>query len=184
MFAWILLAIIAGAALIIISVYNRLVALRQVRADALEDLNAQFKLRHDLALHLIEIVKKYAAQEKTSFENVIKARTQAMQAKNFTKRSWDEQELQSSLRSLLDIAGNYPALTADKNFIDDRAKLSSIETGIIGAHHLLNNTTEQYNNALGQFPAVVFASMLGFRDEPFFKLEITNTLKTNADPVV
>src|SRR5438445_13683600 len=77
--AWVILAILVIIAFVLIGMYNSLVQLR-VRTDtAWSDIDVQLKRRHDLIPNLVETVKGYAAHEKSTFENVTKFRSQAMQ---------------------------------------------------------------------------------------------------------
>src|ERR671931_12558 len=71
------LVVIAG---FLVAIYNGLVQLR-VRADnAWSDIDVQLKRRHDLIPNLVETVKGYAAHERETLENVIRARNQATAA--------------------------------------------------------------------------------------------------------
>src|SRR5436305_2426355 len=78
--AWAILAILVIIAFVLIGMYNSRVQLR-VRTDtAWSDIDVQLKRRHDLIPNLVETVTGYAAHEKSTFENVTKFRSQAMQA--------------------------------------------------------------------------------------------------------
>ena len=64
---------IGGIALIIvvlISIYNKLVTLRQRIKNAWAQIEVQLKRRYDLIPNLVSTVKGYAAHEKETFERV------------------------------------------------------------------------------------------------------------------
>src|SRR5438270_13802768 len=74
------LGVIVLLAFFLIAMYNSLVQLR-VRSDsAWSDIDVQLKRRHDLIPNLVETVKGYAAHEKSTFEDIAKYRSMAMQA--------------------------------------------------------------------------------------------------------
>ena len=79
-FLWIVLAVIAVLILAAIVIYNSLIRLKLRVDEAWSDIDVQLKRRHDLIPNLVETVKGYAAHEQGTFDKVIKARNQAMQA--------------------------------------------------------------------------------------------------------
>ena len=76
----IILAIAVILVFAVISIYNKLVRLRNTMKSSWSDIDVQCKKRYDLVPNLVETVKGYAAHEKSVFENVTKARSMAMQA--------------------------------------------------------------------------------------------------------
>ena len=168
---WIALGIIALIVIVLIFLYNRLVALRQTRNNAFSDIDVQLKQRYDLVPQLVETVKGYASHEKQVFENVTDARAQVGAARGGTgERVAAENVLGGALMGLLAVAENYPDLKADQNFQKLMAELSDIENKIAAARRFFNNATAEYNTAIEQFPAVLIANSFGFHKEEFFEL--------------
>lgn len=167
--------IVVGAlallALIAIVIYNRLVALRQTRGNAFADIDVQLRQRFDLIPSLVETVKGYAAHEKSVLENVTAARAGVRVGAPVDERIKSEGMLSTALMGLYAVAENYPALKADQTFQRLMAELSDIENKIAAARRFFNNATAEYNTAIQQFPAVLFAGSLGFRSEIFFENE-------------
>ena len=77
---WIVLGIIVILVLFAFGAYNRLVALSQRVNQSFADIDVQLKQRHDLIPNLVETVKGYAAHERGTLDDVIKARNSAMSA--------------------------------------------------------------------------------------------------------
>jgi len=77
---WIVLGVIVIIVLFAFGAYNRLVALGQRVGQAFADIDVQLKQRHDLIPNLVETVKGYAAHERGTLEEVVKARNAAMTA--------------------------------------------------------------------------------------------------------
>ena len=78
--SWVVLGVIAVIVVWAISIYNRLVAMRQRTNQAFADIDVQLKQRHDLVPNLVETVKGYAAHERGTLEAVVQARNAAIAA--------------------------------------------------------------------------------------------------------
>jgi len=94
-----------------------------------------------------------------------------MNVKDLSARSGAESTLSASIGNLLAVAENYPDLKANQNFIELQKELSDIENKISAARRFFNNSTSELNAAIEQFPAILFAKLLGFKKEDFFELE-------------
>src|SRR5438045_6018947 len=78
---WIALAIVVAVILVAAALfYNRFVSLRQQVRAAYSDIDVQLKRRHDLIPNLIETVKGYASHERGVFDEVTRARADAIAA--------------------------------------------------------------------------------------------------------
>lgn len=181
----VLLVVIGVIALIVIGIYNRLVALRQNCNQAFADIDVQLKQRHDLIPNLVETVKGYAAHERGTLDDVIKARNAAVQAGAGTSgQAQAEGVLGAALGRLIALSEAYPDLKANSNFQQLQAELSDIENKIAAARRFLNNAVEEYNTGVQQFPAVLFASALGFSHRTFFDLGEERASLEKAPPSV
>jgi hypothetical protein len=105
-----------------ISLYNRLVALRQNRMNAYSDIDVQLKQRFDLVPQLVDSVKGYVTHEKTVLETVTAARASVGAAHGADQRLAAEGKLGGALMGLFAVAENYP-LSA----IEGRSKLPAID---------------------------------------------------------
>ena len=167
----VVLGLIVLAGLVVILIYNRLVALRQTTRQAWGDIDVQLKQRHDLVPNLVETVKGYAAHEKETLENVVKARQTAMDVSGSTKElAQAENMLSGALRQLFALAESYPDLKASTNFLELQTELADLENKIAAARRFFNNAVAEYNTAIEQFPAVVLANSFGFKGEDFFEV--------------
>ncbi len=168
----------------VIFIFNRLVALRQAWNRAFADIDVQLKLRHDLIPNLVETVKGYAAHEKGVFTEVTEARSNAMKATSVTDKSAAEGALSGALANLFAVAENYPQLKASDNFRQLQDELNDVENKIAAARRFLNNAAAEYNTAIQQFPAVLFANMFGFTPAQMFELDPTEKLEAKQAPKV
>jgi LemA protein len=165
---WIVLGVIVVLVLWIIMIYNQLVAMRQRVGQAFADVDVQLKQRHDLIPNLVETVKGYAAHERGTLEEVVKARNAAMTAQGPTQQAAAENMLTGALRQLFALSEAYPDLKANQNFQQLQAELSDIENKIASARRFFNNAVQEYNTGIQQFPAALFAASLGFTQRTFF----------------
>lgn len=165
----IILIILIGLSLAVI--YNRLVALRNRIENAWAQIDVQLKRRYDLIPNLIETVKGYAKHEKELFENVTKARSNAIAAGSVQEQSAAENMLTSTLRSLFAVVENYPDLKANENFRLLQEELTGTEGRIAYARQFYNDSVMQFNTAIQSFPTNLVASMFGFGERPYFEID-------------
>jgi len=168
---WIVLVIIAAAAIYGIGVFNRLVRLRNLVREGWSGIDVQLKRRTDLVPNLVETVKGYAAHERGVFEEVTAMRASSIAANNVSAQASAEQGLQVSLGKLFAVAEAYPELKADKNFLALQQQLADIEDQLQMARRYYNGTVRNLNTAIQSFPTNVLAGLFGFREQPFFELD-------------
>jgi LemA protein len=172
---WIVLGIIAALVVWIIMIYNGLVAMRQRVNQSFADVDVQLKQRHDLVPNLVETVKGYAAHERGTLEAVVQARNAAAAAHGPAAQAQAENVLSGALRQLFALSEAYPDLKANANFQQLQAELSDIENKIAAARRFFNNSVQEYNTGIQQFPAALFAGSFGFTPQVFFDLGETRT---------
>ena len=166
--AWIVLGVIVVLALWIVSIYNGLVAMRQRVGQAFADIDVQLKQRHDLIPNLVETVKGYAAHERGTLEAVVQARNTAMAAQGPAQQAAAENMLSGALRQLFALSEAYPNLKANTNFQELQAELTDIENKLAASRRFFNNSVQEYNTGIQQFPAALFAGIFGFTPREFF----------------
>ena len=169
----VLMAILAVIVFWAVGAYNRLIRLKNIIANAFGQIDVQLKRRYDLIPNLVEAAKKYLSHERETLEAVIAACNQAKSASD-TVRSKPtdaqavmtlavaEQTLSSSLGHLFALNEAYPDLKADKTIQDLSEELTSTENKVGFARQAFNDAVLDYNNAQGQFPAVLVAKMFSF----------------------
>lgn len=167
----IIFAVAAVIVLYAIIAYNRLVRLRNRIENAWSQIDVQLRRRYDLIPNLVETVKGYAGHEKTTLENVVKARTQALQAQSIPDKIQAEGELSSALGRLMVVVEQYPDLKANQNFLALQEELTSTENKIGFARQFYNDVVMKYNTKVQSVPTNIVAGMFGFKEEAFFEIE-------------
>ncbi len=172
----IVIAIVVLVGIVLAVLYNGLVRLNQQANEAWSDITVQLKRRYDLIPNLVNTVKGYAAHEKTVFEDVTKARSQAMQAQGPEETAKAENQFSQTLKSLFAVAENYPQLRATENFQQLQSQLTDTEDKIMASRRFYNGVVRDFNTKRKVFPTNIFANMLGFKtDKEYFELDESET---------
>ena len=157
--------------------YNGMITMREGVKAQWANVENQYQRRSDLIPNLVNTVKGYAAHESSTLEAVTEARSKATQTQiNFDQL--DEQTLQkynqaqgevsSVLSRLMAISESYPDLKANQNFRDLQVQLEGTENRISVERRKFNESAQNYNRYIMQFPRNLFASMFGFMETPYF----------------
>ncbi|MCX8531702.1 LemA family protein [Chryseobacterium luquanense] len=167
----IIVGVLVIALLYGVSIYNRLVKLRNLVQEAWSSIDVMLKKRHDLIPNLVETVKGYATHERETLENVTKARNLAVGADSVEGKEIAEKNLNQAMVNLFAVAEQYPDLKANANFQQLQAELSSIENDIEKSRRYYNGTVRENNTLVESFPSNIVANMYKFEKSKFFELE-------------
>lgn len=166
----IILGIIVVLVLMVISLYNRLIKLRNNRQQAFADVDVQMKQRHDMIPQLVEAVRGYMQHERGVLTAVTEARANAMKATTINDKIAAEGRLDNALAGLKVSVEAYPDLKASQNFLDLQNEISDVENKIASARRFFNSATKELNVAIEVFPSNIIANMFNFKREPLFEL--------------
>ena len=166
----VILVIIFALILMAVSLYNRLVKLRNNREQAFADIDVQLRQRHDLIPQLVEAVKGYMVHERGVLTEITEARANAMKASTINEKITAETRLSTALEGLKVSVEAYPDLKASQNFLDLQNEISDIENKIAAARRFFNSATKELNVATEVFPSNIIAPLFNFRHEPMFDL--------------
>ena len=169
MITYILIGVAVLLLLWLFATYNSLVTLRNRVREAWSQIDVQLKRRSSLIPNLVEAVKGYAKHEKGVLEEVTKARTALMSAKNPHQAADADNMLTGALKSLFAVAENYPQLRASENFKQLQDELSDTETKVAASRQFYNTNVLDLNNNLETVPSAWVGQMFGFTKEEFFK---------------
>jgi LemA protein len=168
----VIIAILVLLALYAIFAYNGLIRRRNQIENAWSQIDVQLKRRIDLIPNLVETVKGYAAHERETLENVIRARNAAIAAPNTPNAQADaNNQITGALRQLFALGEAYPDLKANQNFLALQEELTATEGRVAYARQFYNDSVLDYNNKLQQFPTIIFARMLKFERREYFEAD-------------
>ena len=170
---WVVLGAVVVVIFWLITAYNGFVKLVNRAKEAWADIDVQLKRRYDLIPNLVETVKGYATQEKTVFENVTKARAQAMTAEQSgdpKKIGEAENALAGTLKTLFAVSENYPDLKSSTNFLELQRELSDTEDKIQASRRFYNTNVRDMNIKVESFPDNIIAKSFGFKQMELFEM--------------
>jgi LemA protein len=171
---WVVLGIVAVAmlvAILLVALYNRLVRLRDRAENAWAQVDVQLRRRYDLIPNLVETVKGYASHERTTFEEVTKARTAAQQAQTVQEQAKAENILTEAIGRLFAVAEQYPELRATENFQQLQGQLEETEGKIAVSRQVYNDAVLTYDTALETVPTNIVGNMFSFKAREYFEVE-------------
>ncbi len=155
-----------------ISVYNKLVTLRERHKNGFSQIEIQLKRRYDLIPNLVETAKGYMAHEKETLTAVIEARNLALGGLKaaaagpgdpaaMKQLASAESGLAGALGRLNMVIEQYPDLKANQNMMQLTEELTTTENKISFARQAFNDAVTSYNTYKLQFPPVIVAGMSG-----------------------
>ena len=169
----IVIIVIALIALVVFGQYvgvrNTLVSKNEAVKSAWSQVDIVLQRRADLIPNLLETVKGYAKQEQTVFGDIAKARSALLSAGTPSEKIAANNQLDGALGRLLVLVENYPQLKSNENFMRLQDELAGTENRIAVERKRYNDTLQDYNTYVQQFPASVFAGWAGFKpNEAYF----------------
>ena len=171
---WVILIIVVVLIVLwAISVYNKLVVLRNRVKDQWAQIDVQLKRRFDLIPNLVETVKGYAKHESETLEAVIEARNTYVSATTPEAQMKADGDLEKAISKLFALTESYPDLKANTNFQHLQQELTETESKIASARQFYNDTVLMYNNKVEMVPSNIIASLFKFKKEAFFEANET-----------
>lgn len=167
----IILAIVAIIVIAFIAIYNKLVTARQRVKNGWGQIDVQLQRRFDLIPNLVDTVKGYMAHESSVLEKVTELRTSWANAKTVAEKMEISNQLSDTLKTIMAVSENYPALKANQNFMSLQEELTNTENKISYSRQFYNDTVTRYNTMLETFPSNLVASMFHFEAEKLFEVD-------------
>ena len=170
MSGFIVAAVIIVFIIFLVSIFNRLVALKNRFQNAFSQIDVQLKRRYDLIPNLVETAKSYMAHEKDTLEAVIAARNGAASSLQSSDTTSDsglkalgkaEGALQSAMSRFSVVMEQYPELKADGTMMQLSEELSSTENKVAFSRQAYNDSVMDYNTCRQSFPQNILANFFG-----------------------
>ncbi len=187
--ALVLLALVGAAIAYVISIYNRLISLRNQHTNAFSQIEVQLKRRYDLIPTLVKTAKAYMSHEQETLQQVIQARNAAQQSLKAVGAAPDapggmaqlagaEGALSGALGRMSMVMEAYPDLKANQNMMQLSEELASTENRVSFARQAFNDAVTSFNDYRASFPPVFFAAKFGHpRDAELLEFENSEQLQ-------
>lgn len=146
-----------------VGVKNTLVTKNEAVKSAWSQVDVVLQRRADLIPNLVETVKGYAQQEVTVFGDIAKARSALLSAGTPQQKIAANGQLDGAIGRLLVVVENYPQLKSNENFLRLQDELAGTENRIAVERKRYNDTLQDYNTYVQQFPNSIFAGWAGFK---------------------
>lgn len=175
------LILLGLAAILIFSMcgsYNKAVGMDEGIKGKWSEVENQYQRRMDLVNQTVSTVKAAANYERQTLEAVIQARAAATQVKidannlspeNIQRFEQVQNNLGSTLKSLLAVSEAYPDLKANQNFVNLQTQIEGTENRIAMARRNFNEAVNAFNSYIRRFPTNLIAGIFGFSPKGYFQ---------------
>ena len=163
--SFIIVGVLAAGILYAIMIYNNLVSLKHNVSKAWANIDVLLKQRHDELPKLVETCKQYMGYEQETLEKVMQARSAVSAARekgDISALGPAETQLRMGLGNLFALAEAYPDLKANDSFQHLQGRISGLENAIADRREFYNESVNNNNVRIEQFPDVIIARNLGF----------------------
>ena len=167
---WIALGVVGVLVLVVLMVFssyvsarNQMVAKDQSVKSMWSEVDVQLERRADLIPNLVETVKGFTKEESTVYGDIANARAGMLNAQGPQAKIAANGKLDSAIGRLLLLTENYPQLRSSDQFMRLQDELSGTENRIGVARKRYNDSIQDYNTFILQFPNNIWAGMAGYQ---------------------
>ncbi|MCL5433630.1 MAG: LemA family protein [Candidatus Marsarchaeota archaeon] len=172
-----LLEIIIGVIILIIVaafvlIYNSLVVLNNDVNKNWKNIDVLLQKRHDMLGKLIDSVSGYMKYEKGVMTNITKLRSawETVPQNNIQAKMDTSNQITGALKTLFAVMENYPDLKADNNVMQLQQSITDIENQLADQRELYNNSVNNFNIKIQQFPSDIVASFMHYNAKQMFNV--------------
>ena len=174
----VLIGIIVLAGFYMTNLNNSLVKLDEKATAQWANVESSYQRRADLIPNIVNTAKGYAEFEQETLLKVTEARSKAtsinIDPSNITPEQLQQFQqaqagLTSALSRLLAVFERYPELKANEQFKELINELERTENRINVERNRFNEEARVFNTEVKQFPAKLFAGILGFNSKAYFE---------------
>ena len=165
--------------------YNELTRKQQNVRGKWANVESSLQRRADLIPNLVTTAQTLGVQEQEVFGQIAEARSRLINATQAAPQGSEggktPEQKQAVLEAnnsfggtigrLLSLQENYPQLRSSEAFLNVQTELAGTENRINAARVQYNEAVTDYNTTRNSFPAVLTASLVGFKEEPFFQAD-------------
>ena len=147
-----------------ISMYNRLVMLKNNVTKSFANIDVLLKQRADEIPNLIKVVKEYMKYEGDVLNKLTELRTSYMESQSINEKISLSGEIDKNMRSIMAVSENYPNLKANDTFLSLHGRVSALEDNIADRREFYNESVNMYNIGIAEFPDFLLAKLLRYKE--------------------
>ena len=165
------LIILIVLAIVLVLMYNSLVAKKNQVENIFASVDTQLKKRYDLVPNLVASVSKYMEHEKSILEDITKLRSEANKPNISDEHKMAlDTKMSAALGSIMIAVENYPDLKANENVMHLQRSLNEVEEQIAASRRAYNQAVTDYNNAIEMLPTNFMASAMNYKRKEVFEI--------------
>lgn len=164
------LAVLVGAGLLMMNIYNRLVDLRFQLERAWANIDVILKQRFDELPQLMKVVEQYTGYEAGILKELAAARANYGSAHSVDDKIRAAGELSVATRGVFALGEAYPELRSNQNFLQLQTRVSELENAIADRRESYNECVANFNARIQQLPDVLVANFLGYRTQNLYQV--------------
>lgn len=161
----------------LISIYNKLVTLKNDVKEGYSNIEVSLKQRNEEIPKLVDTILQYAKHEKAVFTDLFEARNSvqnaALKPENAAQLSIAETQLKEALGRIYVLAEDTPEIQANENFTQMQTRISVLDSEISDRREYYNACVNNNNTVIGQFPDLIIAKIFGFKEFDLLKFSDT-----------
>lgn len=170
-----LIVMAIGLIYILISSYNRLIALRQQIDRSWANIDVILQQRYNEIPQLIKVIEQFTVYERSIIDDLVQSRQHYGSAQSIKDKIQASKEMSHALGGILAIAEGYPELKSHAQFLQLQERISSLENTIADRRENYNETVTNYNTRILQFPDSIFATKLNYTSFSLYKVDKAET---------
>lgn len=170
-FAYVIIfLVVLGLLSTLVSIYNRLIMLRNNIDKSYINIDVFLKQRADEIPNLINVVKESMKYEEHMLTKLTELRTSFLNATNTEDKIELSNHLQNQLKSIFAVSENYPDLKVNPNFQLLQNRVSKIEDAISDRREFYNESVNMYNIGISEFPNFILAKMMLYKRKQLLQI--------------
>lgn len=159
-----------GFGLLFMSMYNRLVTLRNQVERAWSNIDVILKQRFDELPQLMKVIEQYTGYEAGILKELAAARSHYGNAQSVDDKIRAATEVTTAFRGLAALAEAYPELRSNQNFLQLQTRVSELENTIADRRESYNECVANFNARIEQFPDLFAAGLLGYQRQNLYQV--------------
>ena len=173
--------VVGVGAVIVLSSYNAVVALRQRIDKAWANIGVVLKQRHDQLPNLVAAVRGLMTYERDVLTRVTEARSAYTPSAPIHDQAAVSEATSAAVRSLFAVVERYPDIKAGANVQDLQDEIERLEGMIADRRELYNDQVYRYNTRITQVPGALLAPVFGWRPREFFAVDPADAIRPDTD---